>query len=81
MTDRRPEGAAHNGASGSPPPIPADLPDQQTGEDEDSLDIPVPERVARESGEPDPDEAGSGPDTPRNAGAHPEDPTPDESPD
>ncbi|MFE9016007.1 hypothetical protein ACFYX8_28465 [Streptomyces cyaneofuscatus] len=81
MTDRRPEGTAYTGASGSPPPVPADMPDQQTQEGEDALDIPIPERVARESGDrPDPDEAGSGKDEPRNAGAHPEEhPTPDES--
>ncbi|ARF76811.1 hypothetical protein B7C62_34395 [Kitasatospora albolonga] len=82
MTDRRPEGTAYDGASPSPPPVGADLPDQQAQEGEDPLDIPVPERVARESGDgPDPDEAGSGRDEPRNAGAHPDEhPAPDESP-
>ncbi|MER6770255.1 hypothetical protein ACFVG1_34810 [Streptomyces bacillaris] len=81
MTDRRPEGTAYSGASPSPPPVGADLPDQQAKEGEDPLAIPVPERVARESGDgPDPDEAGSGQGEPRNAGAHPEEhPTPDES--
>ncbi|MEW2071642.1 hypothetical protein [Streptomyces sp. NPDC007346] len=85
MTDRRPEGTAYTGASGSPPPVPADMPDQQNQEGEDPLDIPVPERVARESREngdgDDLDEAGSGRKKPRNAGAHPDrHPTPDESP-
>ncbi|MBM7055245.1 MULTISPECIES: hypothetical protein [Streptomyces] len=80
MTDRRPEGAAYTGASGSPPPIPADLPDQQNQEGEDALDIPVPDRVARQDDEPELDEAGAGRDAPRNAGAHPEEhPAPDES--
>lgn len=80
MTDRRPEGTAYTGASGSPAPVPADMPDQQNQEGEDPLDIPVPDRVARHSGaDPELDEAGSGKDVPRNAGAHPEHPTPDES--
>ncbi|MEI7031204.1 hypothetical protein [Streptomyces pratensis] len=79
MTDRRPEGTAYTGASASPPPVPADLPDQQNQEGEDPLDIPVPDRVARHSEQPDLDEAGSGRDAPRNAGAHPEHPAPDES--
>ncbi|WP_411083414.1 hypothetical protein [Streptomyces sp. cmx-18-6] len=83
MTDRRPEGTAYTGASGSPPPVPADMPDQQNQEGEDPLDIPVPDRVARESGaddRPELDEAGSGRTEPRNAGPHPEHPAPDESP-
>ncbi|MFD3799457.1 hypothetical protein, partial [Streptomyces californicus] len=57
MTDRRPEGTAYTGAAGSPPPVPADMPDQQTQEGEDALDIPVPDRVARE-GDPELDELG-----------------------
>ncbi|MFI1226753.1 MULTISPECIES: hypothetical protein [unclassified Streptomyces] len=82
MTDRRPEGTAYTGASGSPPPVPADLPDQQTQEGEDALDIPIPDRVARAGGHPEPDEAGAGRDAPRNAGAHPDrHPTPEESTD
>ncbi|MCL6289302.1 hypothetical protein PV749_01040 [Streptomyces sp. ID03-2B] len=80
MTDRRPEGTAYTGASGSPPPVPADLPDQQSQEGEDALDIPVPDRVARQEGHPELDEAGAGRSAPRNAGAHPEEhPAPDES--
>ncbi|MEU3721008.1 hypothetical protein [Streptomyces californicus] len=79
MTDRRPEGTAYTGAAGSPPPVPADMPDQQTQEGEDALDIPAPDRVARE-GDPELDEAGAGRDAPRNAGVHPEEhPAPDES--
>ncbi len=55
------------------------MPDQQTQEGEDALDIPVPDRVARE-GDPELDEAGAYRDAPRNAGAHPEEhPAPDES--
>ncbi|MFJ9624131.1 hypothetical protein [Streptomyces sp. NPDC101181] len=81
MTDRRPEGTAYTGASGSKPPVPADMPDQQARDGEDPLDIPVPDRVAREADEPDPDEAGSGRGAPLNAGAHPEShPAPHESP-
>ncbi|MFI7285753.1 hypothetical protein ACIBRY_03680 [Streptomyces anulatus] len=80
MTDRRPEGTAYTGASGSPPPVPADMQDQQTQEGEDALDIPVPDRVARQGGQPELDEAGAGRETPRNAGAHPDrHPAPDES--
>ncbi|ALU97665.1 MULTISPECIES: hypothetical protein [Streptomyces] len=80
MTDRRPEGTAYTGASGSPPPVPADMPDQQNQEGEDALDIPVPDRVARQKDEPDLDEAGAGRNEPRNASAHPEEhPVPDEA--
>lgn len=87
MTDRRPEGTAYTG-EGTPPPVPADMPDQQTQEGEDPLDVPVPARVERSAEEarksdtdaaPDPDEAGSGRGAPRNAGVHPEHPAPDES--
>ncbi|NED08874.1 hypothetical protein G3I55_45445 [Streptomyces sp. SID6648] len=80
MTDRRPEGTAYTGASGSPPPVPADMPDQQNQEGEDALDIPVPDRVARQNDGPELDEAGAGRNEPRNAGAHPEEhPAPDEA--
>lgn len=84
MTDRRPEGTAYTGAKGSPPPIPADVPDQQVQEGEDALDVVLPpgSRDDAEDAEPDgpdPDEAGSGRSTARNAGTHPEHPTPDES--
>ncbi|MFE9724930.1 hypothetical protein ACFYQ5_15390 [Streptomyces sp. NPDC005794] len=86
MTDRRPQGTAGTGAEGSPPPIPADMPDQQAQDGEDALDVILPpgtERPGAEpdagSGDPDPDEAGSGRDSARNAGVHPEHPTPDES--
>ncbi|MEU0098755.1 hypothetical protein [Streptomyces sp. NPDC006267] len=82
MTDRRPEGTAYTGASGNPPPVPADLPDQQAQVGEDALDIPIPERVARESGDPELDEAGAGRGSPRHAGAHPEKhPAPEETTD
>ncbi|MFJ4963889.1 hypothetical protein EES43_28355 [Streptomyces sp. ADI96-02] len=89
MTDRRPEGTAYTGESGSPPPVPADMPDQQTQEGEDPLDIPLPKRVERSldernggsrDSEPDPDEAGAGRYEARNAGTFPEHPTPDEAP-
>ncbi|ROV69340.1 hypothetical protein [Streptomyces globisporus] len=80
MTDRRPKGTAYTGASGSPPPVPADMPDQQNQEGEDALDIPVPDRVARQNDGPALDEAGAGRNEPRNAGAHPEEhPAPDEA--
>lgn len=88
MTDRRPEGTAYTGAKGSPPPVPADMPDQQVQDGEDDLDVVLPpsaERVdARADAESDddssdPDEAGAGRNSARNAGVHPEHPTPDES--
>ncbi|MET9593011.1 hypothetical protein ABZ802_14375 [Streptomyces sp. NPDC047737] len=86
MTDRRPPGTAYTGATGSPPPIPADMPDQQAQEGEDALDVILPPgserpeaRPASETEEADPDEAGSGRSAARNAGVHPEHPTPDES--
>ncbi|HWU05763.1 MAG TPA: hypothetical protein VN520_05095 [Streptomyces sp.] len=88
MTDRRPEGTAYTGAEGSPPPIPADMPDQQVQDGEDALDVILPPNPGRpeaepdtgpDAGKPDPDEAGSGRSAARNAGVHPEHPTPDES--
>ncbi|WP_285563903.1 MULTISPECIES: hypothetical protein [unclassified Streptomyces] len=84
MTDRRPEGTAYTGAKASPPPIPADVPDQQVQEGEDALDVVLPPGSEHLEGEsepegPDPDEAGAGRNTARNAGVHPEHPTPDES--
>ncbi|MFI8003337.1 hypothetical protein [Streptomyces sp. NPDC086010] len=95
MTDRRPSGTAYTGAEASPPPVPADMPDQQAQEGEDALDVIVPPGTERpreqsDSGTdadgaapkgdgPDLDEAGSGRDAARNAGVHPEHPTPDES--
>ncbi|MEU9362080.1 hypothetical protein AB0D35_28825 [Streptomyces sp. NPDC048301] len=88
MTDRRPDGVVYSGAQASPPPIPADMPDQQVQDSEDALDVTLPPGVQRarddqgtgaDSGGPDPDEAGSGRDSARNAGVHPEHPTPDES--
>ncbi|MEV5158202.1 MULTISPECIES: hypothetical protein [unclassified Streptomyces] len=88
MTDRRPSGIAYTGAKASPPPIPADMPDQQVQESEDALDVTLPPGVEYPAGEPDggraaekadPDEAGSGRNSARNAGVHPEHPTPDES--
>ncbi|MER5551816.1 hypothetical protein ABT001_09060 [Streptomyces sp. NPDC002793] len=88
MTDRRPQGTAYTGAKGSPPPTPADMPDQQVQEGEDALDVILPPGAERpgadpdtgsDDGGPDPDEAGSGRDAARNAGVHPEHPTPDES--
>ncbi|WP_299529019.1 hypothetical protein [uncultured Streptomyces sp.] len=94
MTDRRPEGTAYTGAKGSPPPIPADMPDQQAQDGEDALDVILPPGTERpeaqegtgpendtdtDTGRPDPDEAGSGRDSARNAGVHPDHPTPDES--
>ncbi|MGW0787872.1 hypothetical protein ACWD04_06375 [Streptomyces sp. NPDC002911] len=88
MTDRRPQGTAYTGAQGSPPPIPADMPDQQAQAGEDALEVILPPDTSRPGAEPDagphaenpdPDEAGSGRDTARNAGVHPEHPTPDES--
>lgn len=71
MTDRRPPGAAYSGAKGSPPPIPADMPDQQVQDGEGDLDVIYPPRAeglaakeAADSSEPaDPDpnaDAGSG---------------------
>ncbi|MFB8086081.1 hypothetical protein [Streptomyces sp. NPDC055992] len=84
MTDRRPEGPVHEGASPSPPPVPADLPDQQVQEGEDPMDVPTPPRAGRDEDDgrdlPDPDESGSGRGEARNAGVHPEHPVPDESP-
>ncbi|MEU9201493.1 hypothetical protein [Streptomyces sp. NPDC048332] len=84
MTDRRPQGTAYTGAEASPPPIPADIPDQQVQDGEDALDVILPpgsEQLEdeREAARPDPDEAGSGRNAARNAGIHPEHPTPDES--
>ncbi|MFJ8857983.1 hypothetical protein ACIRD8_06055 [Streptomyces sp. NPDC102451] len=86
MTDRRPQGTAYTGAKGSPPPVPADMPDQQAQDGEDALDVILPpgtERPGTDAGpdadRPDPDEAGSGRSGARNAGVHPEHPTPDES--
>ncbi|MER6116380.1 hypothetical protein E6R60_14465 [Streptomyces sp. A0642] len=84
MTDRRPEGTAYTGAKGSPPPVPADIPDQQVQEGEDPLDVVLPPDSDEhtgdaEPGRPDPDEAGSGRNAARNAGTHAEHPTPDES--
>ncbi|MCX4450834.1 hypothetical protein ACIOEZ_31655 [Streptomyces sp. NPDC087866] len=84
MTDRRPEGPVHEGASPSPPPVPADLPDQQVQDGEDPMDVPTPPRAGRDEDDgrdlPDPDESGSGRGEARNAGVHPEHPVPDESP-
>ncbi|RPF38703.1 hypothetical protein [Streptomyces sp. TLI_185] len=63
-------------------PVPRDLPDQQVGEGEDPLDIPVPEVDPDEADDevPDTDEAGTGRrDGPRSATVHPEHPAPDES--
>ncbi|MGW2838236.1 hypothetical protein ACWCWD_10625 [Streptomyces sp. NPDC001493] len=84
MTDRRPEGPAYTGASGSPPPVPADMPDQQVQEGEDALDVPPPPWADQEQDDTgadrtDPDEAGAGARAARNAGVHPDHPTPDES--
>ncbi|WP_327121822.1 hypothetical protein OG206_30585 [Streptomyces sp. NBC_01341] len=95
MTDRRPAGTAYTGAEASPPPVPADMPDQQVQEGEDALDVILPpdterpregpgsgadaDNGATDTDSPDPDEAGSGRDAARNAGVHPEQPTPDES--
>ncbi|WP_406099684.1 hypothetical protein [Streptomyces sp. NBC_01013] len=83
MTDRRRQGTAYTGAEGSPPPTPADMPDQQVQDGEDALDVlppPGSEHAAEsETAKPDPDEAGAGRSTARNAGVHPEHPTPDES--
>ncbi|MET7644332.1 hypothetical protein ABZS83_11915 [Streptomyces sp. NPDC005426] len=85
MTDRRPQGPAYTGAKGSPPPVPADMPDQQVQEGEDALDVVLPaagpgsEAEADAADKPDPDEAGSGRSAARNASVHPEHPTPDES--
>ncbi|MGW1464903.1 hypothetical protein ACWCPT_11220 [Streptomyces sp. NPDC002308] len=84
MTDRRPEGPAYTGASGSPPPVPADMPDQQVQEGEDALDVPPPpwadqEQDDTDADRADPDEAGAGARAARNAGVHPDHPTPDES--
>lgn len=85
MTDRRPQGTAYTGASPGPPPIPADMPDQQVQDGEDAMDVPEPPETgpagdapAREL--PDLDESGSGRGKARNAGVHPEHPVPDESP-
>ncbi|GAA2917779.1 MULTISPECIES: hypothetical protein [Streptomycetaceae] len=89
MTDRRPAGIAYTGAKGSPPPIPADMPDQQVQDGEDALDVVLPPSAERarakpdsepDADKPDPDEAGSGRDEARNAGIHPEHPVPEESP-
>lgn len=65
MTDRRPPGAAYSGAKGSPPPIPADMPDQQVQDGEGDLDVIYPPRAegvaAKEAADPDPNaDAGSG---------------------
>ncbi|MFF7365053.1 hypothetical protein [Streptomyces sp. NPDC008125] len=84
MTDRRPEGPAYTGASGSPPPIPADMPDQQVQEGEDALDVSPPPWADQQQDDTDadgtdPDEAGAGARSARNAGVHPDHPTPDES--
>ena len=69
MVDRR-----DAGRSGGP--VPRDLPDQQVGEGEDPLDIPLPEGTDV----PDTDEAGAGrEDGPRAATVHAEHPAPDES--
>ncbi|MFF7340338.1 hypothetical protein ACFZAT_23755 [Streptomyces sp. NPDC008163] len=85
MTDRRPEGPVHEGASPSPPPVPADMPDQQVQEGEDPMDVQAPPRTGGDADDggdelPDPDESGSGHGSARNAGVHPEHPVPDESP-
>jgi hypothetical protein len=68
-------------------PVPRDLPDQQVGEGEDPLDIPLPPDAEPEPDDgpddgdvPDTDEAGTGrKDGPRSAAVHPEHPAPDES--
>ncbi|MEV5604986.1 hypothetical protein AB0L33_26450 [Streptomyces sp. NPDC052299] len=85
MTDRRPEGPVYEGASPNPPPVPADLPDQQVQEGEDPMDVQAPPRAGQTGDDggddlPDPDESGSGRGAARNAGVHPEHPVPDESP-
>ncbi|WP_330237764.1 hypothetical protein [Streptomyces sp. NBC_00525] len=59
MTDRRPEGPVHKGAAPSPPPIPADLPDQQVQEGEDPMDVPTPSHTGREG-----DDSAADPDHP-----------------
>ncbi|MFH9469767.1 hypothetical protein ACH4LT_21205 [Streptomyces clavifer] len=83
MTDRRPQGTAYTGAKASPPPIPADMPDQQAQEGEDVLDVILPPGTERPEAEPDaektdPDEAGSGRDSARNAAIRTDQPAPDE---
>ncbi|MCW8218879.1 hypothetical protein ACH4NO_12920 [Streptomyces olivaceus] len=89
MTEHRPGTTASARADDAAPPLPRDMPDQQVGEGEDPLDVPAPpERGgrsggARDAGEgpgglPDLDESGAGRGEPRQAGAHPEHPVPDE---
>ncbi|MEU1124905.1 hypothetical protein ABZ371_15390 [Streptomyces sp. NPDC005899] len=89
MSERRGQGAADTGGEGSAPPLPRDMPDQQVQDGEDPLDVPVlpgtPGQGAADGdgddrGElPDLDESGAGRDEARQAGVHPEQPTPDES--
>lgn len=87
MTGRRPRDTACPGASPTPPPVPAGMPDQQVQDGEDPMDVPEPpdtdpagdaQGFAREL--PELDESGSGGETAGNPGAHPGHPVPDESP-
>jgi hypothetical protein len=82
MTERRPEGAASPTPAGSDPPVPRDPQDQQIQEDEDPLDVPVPQRVKKSAARdvPDTDESGTGRAQGEPADSESEQPTPDESP-
>ncbi|MDQ0792441.1 hypothetical protein [Streptomyces sp. B1I3] len=88
MSERRPQAAADTDGKSADTPLPRDMPDQQIQDGEDPLDVPVlPETPGQEAGAatedgrgelPDLDESGAGRDKARQAGVHPEHPTPDE---
>ncbi|GGZ06135.1 hypothetical protein CP967_00660 [Streptomyces nitrosporeus] len=91
MTDRRPHGAARTAGRAQDPPVPRDPPDQQVREGEDPLGVPLPPDLGTsgdrafapgdghtEEDLPELDESGAGRSVPRQGGAHPEHPVPDE---
>ncbi|WP_326701309.1 hypothetical protein OG909_30775 [Streptomyces sp. NBC_01754] len=90
MTGRQSATTVSEGTGGIRPPLPRDLPDQQVQPGEDPLDVPSPPETGKgtrtgdtgsddaSDGLPGLDESGAGRGEPRQAGAHPEHPVPDE---
>ncbi|WP_031086246.1 hypothetical protein [Streptomyces sp. NRRL WC-3549] len=86
MSDRRSGTTESTGTGGAAAPLPRDMPDQQVQPGEDPLDVPSPPEDGTWGGGsadeasrlPSLDESGAGRGEPRQAGAHPEHPVPDE---
>ncbi|MET7370401.1 hypothetical protein ABZS61_31955 [Streptomyces sp. NPDC005566] len=79
MTDRRPQGTAYTGAKGSPPPVPADMPDQQVQDGEDALDVIPPPGAEHPEAKPDAEPDGPDADKPHADKLDPDKPDPDEA--